>query len=78
MWNCQKNFDILTYLIIHIFYITVVHLMIKGVGSNETSAASVKLEGFNGEWEVVIIRVKDKEAVDDFLLETAGLITWRD
>jgi len=50
--------------------------MIKGVSTNETGAAGVKLEGFDCEWEVFIIWVIDEEAMDYGLLKTSGLVAW--
>ena len=34
-----------------------------------------KLEGLDGEWEVLIIWIVDQESVVDVLLETLGLVT---
>jgi len=53
-------------------------LVVEDVSTNEASAARVKLEGFDGEWEVLIIWVVDEESVDNGLLEAFGLVTWRD
>jgi len=36
-----------------------------------------KLEGLDGEWEVLIIWIVDQESVVDVLLETLGLVAWR-
>jgi len=52
--------------------------MVKGVSTNETSTASMELEGFDGEWEVLIIWVIDEEAVYYRLLKTSGFVTWGD
>merc|ERR1712183_1078502 len=56
----------------------VVLLMVKGVSTNETSTASMELEGFDGEWEVLIIWVIDEEAVYYGLLKASGFVTWGD
>ena len=46
-----------------------------GVGSVVAGAGGGKLEGLNGEGEVLVIGVIDQEPVVDVLLETLGLIT---
>jgi len=51
--------------------------MVDGVGAQETSTAGGKLEGLDGEGEVLIIGVVDKEAVVDGLLQTLGLVALR-
>jgi len=45
--------------------------------SNEAGARGGQLEVFNGEWEVVIIRIVDQEAVIDVLLNAFGFIAGR-
>ena len=35
-----------------------------------------KLEGLDGEWEILIIRIVDQESVVDVLLETLCLVAW--
>jgi len=37
-----------------------------------------QLERLDGEWEVLVIRIVDQEPVVDVLLETLGLVAWRD
>jgi len=49
--------------------------MVEGVSTNVASTASVELEGFNGEWEVLIIWVIDEETMDNGLLKALGFIT---
>ena len=37
-----------------------------------------QLEGLDSEWEVLVIGVVDQEPVVDVLLQTLGLVAWRD
>jgi len=48
-----------------------------GVGTVVAGASRGKLEGLDGEWEVVIIGVVDEEPVVDGLLQTLGLVAFR-
>jgi len=48
--------------------------VVNCVCTKETGTAGWELEGFNSEWEVLIIRIEDKESVVDVLLQTFALI----
>ena len=49
--------------------------MIKSVSSYVTSAASVELEGFDSEWEVMIIWIENEGPVDDGFLKALCFVT---
>jgi len=53
-------------------------LVINCVGTKKTGTAGWELEGFYGEWEVLIIWVVDHKAVVDGLLQALGFIALRD
>jgi len=52
-------------------------LVIDCVCIQKTSTTCWKLEGLNGEWEVLIIRIVDEETVVDGLLKALGSIALR-
>jgi len=52
-------------------------LVVDGVGTKETGAASWELESFHCEGEVLIIGIIYQESDIDALLETFGLIAFR-
>lgn len=52
--------------------------MIECVSPDVASTGGRELEGFDGEWEVRIVWVVDKESVDDIFLDTLGFVTWGD